>query len=74
LLLKIGEFKKAISDYDAALKINSWLASSLYGRGVAKLKNGDRINGDTDIAAAKRMSASVVEEFANNGIAQTSSR
>lgn len=36
--LRLGQFDDAIADYNAALKINPKIASSLYGRGVAKLK------------------------------------
>ena len=32
--------KNAIADFDAALKINPRLTSSLYGRGLAKQRNG----------------------------------
>jgi hypothetical protein len=46
-------FDEAIADYDAALKLNPKMAASLYGRGLAKQKNGDQAGGDADIAAAK---------------------
>ena len=43
----------AIDDYDAALKLNPKQASSLYGRGIAKLRSGSSAAGNSDIAAAK---------------------
>jgi hypothetical protein len=55
-------------DFDAALQIESKLASSLYGRGLAKLKEGDRVGADTDIAAAKEIKAGTAEELARYGI------
>ena len=44
------------------------MASSLYGRGLAKLKTGDTTGGDTDIAAAKAIEANIVGDFARYGV------
>ncbi|MEJ0066893.1 MAG: tetratricopeptide repeat protein [Caulobacteraceae bacterium] len=38
--LRLGQPEKAVSDYDAALRIDPKQASSLYGRGVAELRLG----------------------------------
>ena len=38
---------------EAALKLDPKMVASLYGRGLAKQKNGDQAGGDADIAAAK---------------------
>jgi hypothetical protein len=43
-------------------------ASSLYGRGLAKLKKGDRAAADADVAAAKVIKADIAEELARYGI------
>jgi hypothetical protein len=43
------------------------LASALYGRGFAKLKNGDK-TGEVDIAAAKAIEATIEGEFARYGV------
>ena len=48
--LKKGQWDAAIADYNAALRLNPKLASSLYGRGLAKLKNGDTNGGNADMA------------------------
>ena len=53
--LKSGQTKNAIADFDAALKINPRLTSSLYGRGLAKKRNGSIAEGDLDINNAKAM-------------------
>jgi tetratricopeptide (TPR) repeat protein len=53
LYLKLDRLDDAIVDFNAALEINSKLASSIYGRGLAKLKKGDRAAADADMAAAK---------------------
>jgi len=51
--LKSGQTKNAIADFDAALRINPRLTSSLYGRGLAKQRNGSMSEGDLDISNAK---------------------
>ena len=69
--LKRGEFDSAIVDYDAALKHHPTTASSLYGRGVAKLRNGDRAGGGADIAAAKAIQADIADQFSRIGVTAT---
>jgi Caspase domain/Tetratricopeptide repeat len=65
--LKLGLFKNAISDYDAALVLDSKQASSLYGRGIAKLRSGND-SGNGDISAAKLIKPTIADEFAGYGI------
>ena len=65
--LKLNQFDNAIKDYDAALKLDAKQVGSLYGRGLAKLRKGDR-NGAADINAAKGMKAGIAEEFARYGL------
>ena len=67
--MKLGRFDEAIADYDSALKLAPQLASSLYGRGAAKLKKGDTDGGNADIAAAKAIQADVADDFAGYGVA-----
>ena len=66
--LKSGQNKNAIADFDAALKINPRLTSSLYGRGLAKKRNGSIPEGDLDINNAKAMDPNIVKEFADYGV------
>ena len=40
--LKLGAFDRAIADYGTAVEKNSKDADSVYGRGVAKLRSGDK--------------------------------
>ncbi|BAR57002.1 hypothetical protein ACVIWV_007752 [Bradyrhizobium diazoefficiens] len=42
--------------------------NSLYGRGISKLKLGDRAGGEEDINAAKAISSSVADDFKKLGI------
>jgi tetratricopeptide repeat protein len=64
----MGQWDAAIADYSSALRLAPRLASSLYGRGLAKLKKGDAADGDADIAAAKAIGAKIVEDFARYGV------
>jgi len=54
--------------FDAALKINPRLTSSLYGRGLAKQRSGSISEGDLDISNAKAMDPNIVKEFAGYGV------
>jgi len=67
---KLGQFDKAIADYDAALAMakDPSQADWLYGRGVTKLKKGDTAGGNADIASAKAIKADIAEEEAKYGI------
>jgi len=69
--LKRGDFDRAIVDYDAALKHHPTTASSLYGRGVAKLRSGDSAGGGADIAAAKSIQADIADQFSRIGVTAT---
>jgi hypothetical protein len=64
----MGQASNAIADYDAALKIDPRHASSLYGRGIAKLRVGNAAGGNGDIAAAKGIHPGIADEFASYGI------
>jgi tetratricopeptide (TPR) repeat protein len=66
--LKLGKWQAAISDFDSALRLDPKLASSLYGRGFAELKRGDRTGGNSDIAAAKALDRNILEYFARYGL------
>jgi hypothetical protein len=59
---------KAIADYDAALRVEAKRANSLYGRGIAKIRNDNATGGNRDIVAAKSIQADIADEFAGYGI------
>jgi tetratricopeptide (TPR) repeat protein len=48
--LKLGAFDRAIADYGTVIEKRQKDANSLYGRGLAKLKAGDKAGGEADIA------------------------
>jgi tetratricopeptide (TPR) repeat protein len=68
IYLKMSQFAAAVEDYSSALQFDPKLASALYGRGLAKLKQGDKVNGETDIATAKAIQANIGDEFTRYGV------
>ena len=64
----LAEVRDTIADYDAALNLNPQLASSRYGRGIAKRQKGDLVGASVDIAAARAIKADVAEDYARYGI------
>ena len=68
IYLKLGQFDEAIEDYNSALRIEPTQASSLYGRGLARLKKGEAAGGNGDVAAAKKVSPKIAEEFSRYGV------
>ena len=67
--VRLGNFKDAIRDYDSALSIDSNMPTSLYGRGLAELRLGDKVRGEADIAAAEKLDAGIAKRFASMGLA-----
>jgi tetratricopeptide (TPR) repeat protein len=68
IYLKLGLLGRAIADYDAAIKREPKKALSLYGRGKAKLRNGDTAGGNADLAAAKSIQPDIAAEFEEYGV------
>ncbi len=67
--LRLGQNREAIEDFDAALKDRADAPWALYGRGVAKLKSGDKPGGDADLQAAAAVAPRLAETARNIGIA-----
>ena len=66
--LKMKEFDLAIADYSEALtRSTDFIASSLYGRGLAERAIGKSAEADRDVAAAKRVDPGIADEFSNYG-------
>ena len=66
--LRLGEWDRAITDYNAVLTVNARQAGSLYGRGVIKQKKGDATGAAADMAAAKENSPGIADEWAKYGV------
>ncbi len=68
VFLKMHQFDAAIADLDAAAKRLVFPAQAYFARGVAKRRAGDVAGGDSDVLAAIRMDANVVEKMDTRGI------
>ena len=68
LALQEGHNDKAIADYSLALSLDPRYASSLFGRGIARRRSGDRAGGDQDIAAAQAIDPRVGHAYAIEGV------
>jgi tetratricopeptide (TPR) repeat protein/predicted aspartyl protease len=68
ILLRQGDYRRALADFDADLKIQPKSARALYGRGVAKARMNKMAEGDEDIAAAETLAPQVGEKYRRYGI------
>jgi len=68
ILLRQGKLDEAIARYTAALAKAPTQAASLYGRGIAKLRKGDKPGGDADLKAALAEDAFIVGQFQEMGV------
>lgn len=66
--LRLGNFDKAIADYDGSLRMEPNKPGPLYGRGLAKLKKNQRAAGEADIAEAVKNGANVADEYKQIGL------
>ena len=67
--LRLGRMKDAIRDYNSALDRNGRMPSSLYGRGLAELRLGEKTQGNADLAAAEKLDSGVAKRFVTMGLA-----
>ncbi|HTX48733.1 MAG TPA: tetratricopeptide repeat protein [Caulobacteraceae bacterium] len=63
-----GRWRAAIQDYSAALAKNPKLSSSLYMRGVAKMRAGDSADGQADVNAATSADSDIADQYASYGV------
>ena len=68
VLLQLGRYADAIAEYNEALKWRPFASDSLYGRGLAKRRQGDRAGADADTDAALNLDARMVDEFAEYSV------
>lgn len=66
--LQRGEWDKAAADYGDAVALRPSLASSLYGRGIARKRLGDAAGSKADIAAATMLDSKIGEAYAVYGV------
>lgn len=67
VLLRLGRFADAIAAYDKALDGRE-IAESFYGRGIARLRAGQKDAGEADLKAALVLDAGVAAEFRGYGV------
>ena len=58
----------AVNEYNASLQVEPDRAQSLYGRGLAKLRTGDKNGGEADMAAALKLAPQVSADFVRIGM------
>ena len=68
IYLKLGDPALALNEYNAALDIDPNRALSLYGRGLAKIRNGDVAGGEADQRAAETINPEVAQQFSIYGL------
>jgi tetratricopeptide (TPR) repeat protein len=68
LRLRLGDYDKAIDDFDDSLRLAPKMGWALYGRGIAKLRTKKVADGEADIAQAESLSPTVADEFKRRGI------
>jgi len=67
--LRLGNLRDAVRDYDGALDTNPNLVDSLYGRGLAEQRLGEKAQGQADLAAAEKLDSGVAPRFSSMGLA-----
>jgi len=65
---RLGQYDRAIADYDAALAVDQTLAPSFYVRGLAKRRQGDVKGGDADVAEAEKIYPTVANLYRRMGV------
>ena len=66
--LRLARFDDAIGDFDLALKRRPDLGPTLYARGIARLRKGDKAGGDADLANARRLVPEIDKTYAKYGV------
>lgn len=67
-LMRMKRFREAQAAYDKALSMNVKGPDALYGRGIAKIRLGDKAGGRADIQAALALSPGMEAHFAGMGM------
>ena len=66
--LRLNRKKEAIADYNAALRIRSDMPAALYGRGLARIADGDRDGGERDKVSARKQDPDIEKRFRAYGL------
>ena len=68
VLLRLGRYQESIASYSLALASDPAEAMSLYGRGIAKLRDGDANGGQADMAQARAIGFKVEGAYQSYGV------
>ncbi len=68
VFLRMAKYQNAIADYDKGINAVPRSAYFLFGRGVAKIRLGDKVGGESDIATARTIDAGIGPTFATLGL------
>jgi tetratricopeptide (TPR) repeat protein len=68
--LRLRNYLAAIRDYDTALAANPNQATSLYGRGVAKIRSGNANAGNADLTEATKIDANIAATMTRLGVSR----
>lgn len=66
--LRLGRYKKALSDFDRSIEYRPEGAWTLYGRGLAKTRLGDAAQGEADFTAARKVQPDIDLKVARAGL------
>ncbi len=64
--MQLNQLEAAVEDYDRVLAFNPNMPFSLYGRGLAKIKQGKKDDGERDIQRARFLDPVIDMEFARD--------
>lgn len=67
--LRLAQYDDAIGDASTCIGANSHLPTAFFLRGVAKLRKGDKVGGESDLVEAKERDPRVFAAFAAFGVA-----
>jgi tetratricopeptide (TPR) repeat protein len=68
ILLRQGDYRRALADFETDIKIHPKSVRALFGRGVAEARMNKRAESDADIAAAETLAPQVGERYRHYGI------
>ena len=66
--LQLGHFDRVIADYTEVLRYAPRTPEAVYGRGLARIRQGDVKEGEFDLAVAKTMDETIARTFADYGV------
>jgi len=67
--LRMGQWQKALAEFDRGLALRKDEASSLYGRGIVRRHLGERAAGEADLAEARKIDPALEAHMAHEGLA-----